>query len=104
MVPWDVQTFAGWNILGGMSHSLRKQPTFRDATAGFREMTSEKRAQKFHTMTRHYPDLGSASDWLKQISHGTTNHKQYQDLGSAASSVWNFCARFSAVISGGNQW
>ena len=20
-------------------------------------------------MTRHYPDLGSASDWLKQISH-----------------------------------
>ena len=69
-----------------------------------REMSSKKRAQKFHTMTRHYPDLGSASDWLKQISHGTTNQKQYQDLGSAASSVWNFCARFSAVISGGNQW
>ena len=48
-------------------------------------MTSEKRAQKFHTddafigyysdlssaslMTRHNPDLGSASDWLKQIFH-----------------------------------
>ena len=30
-----------------------------------REMMSEKRAQKFHT--RHYPDLGSSSDWMKQI-------------------------------------
>ena len=28
-------------------------------------MSSEKRAQKFHT---DYPDLGSASDWLNQIS------------------------------------
>ena len=26
------------------------------------------------------------------------------DLGSDASSVWNFCARFSDVISWGNQW
>ena len=32
-------------------------------------MTSEKRAQKFYTETRHYPDLGSAFDWLNQISH-----------------------------------
>ena len=31
-------------------------------------MTSEKQAQKFHTDMRHYPDLGSASDWLRQIS------------------------------------
>ena len=30
--------------------ALEKQPTFRDATTGFpREMTSEKRAQKFHS-------------------------------------------------------
>ena len=30
--------------------NLRKQATLRDATTGFpREMTSEKRAQKFHT-------------------------------------------------------
>ena len=32
-------------------------------------MTSEKQAQKFHTNDAHYPDLGSASDWLNQISH-----------------------------------
>ena len=30
---------------------------------------------------------------------GETYHKLYQDLGSNASSVWNFSARFSVVIS-----
>ena len=34
-----------------------------------REMTSEKRAQKFHM--DDYPDLGSASEWLNQISKAT---------------------------------
>ena len=32
------------------------------------EITSEKREQKSILMTPHYPNLGSASDWLKQIS------------------------------------
>ena len=33
-------------------------------------MTSEKRGQKLHhLMTRHYQDLGSASNWLNQIFH-----------------------------------
>ena len=31
-------------------------------------MTSGKRAQNSVLMTSHYPDLGSTSDWLKQIS------------------------------------
>ena len=35
-----------------------------------REMTSERRLQKFHTDV-HNTDLGSASDWLKQISLAT---------------------------------
>ena len=34
----------------------------------------------------------------------STNQKHYPDLGSDASSVWNFFARFSDVIWGGNQW
>ena len=34
-------------------------------------MTSEKRAQ----MKRHYPDLGSASEWLNQISHAARTIK-----------------------------
>ena len=41
--------------------------------------------------------------WIN-FSRGTTNQKQYPDLGSDASSVWNFCARFSDVIWRGNQW
>ena len=53
---------------GGIS--LRKQPTFRDATSGF---PAKWRLRNEHRnsilMTRNYPDLGSASDWLKQISH-----------------------------------
>ena len=32
-------------------------------------MRSEKRAQKFHMMTRHYPDLGSASDWSCRVGN-----------------------------------
>ena len=52
-------------------------------------------------MTRHHPDLGSASDWLKQISHAPW---PIEALSSDASSVWNFCARFLDVISRGNLW
>ena len=29
------------------------------------ELTTDERAQKFHTLTCHYPNLASASDWLK---------------------------------------
>ena len=48
-------------------------------------------------------DLGRSFDWLKQVSPcGTTNYKHYPDLGHYTSSVWNFCARFSHVISRGN--
>ena len=40
------------------------------------------------------------------IGWGTfsTNLKHYPDLVNDASSVWNFCGRFSEVISQGNQW
>ena len=34
---------------------------------------------------------------------GTTNQKRYPDLGTDASSVWNFCTRFSDVISRRNH-
>ena len=51
-------------------HSLRKQPTFCDATNGSsaKERLRNERRNSI-LMTCHYPDLGSASDWLKQISH-----------------------------------
>ena len=44
--------------------SRRKQPTFGDATTGFPakwRLRNERRNSIL--MTRHYPDLGSASDW-----------------------------------------
>ena len=46
-------------------------------------------------MTHHYPDLGSAPDWLcrfKQVS--------LMALGSDVSSVWNFCTCFMDFIFG----
>ena len=49
-------------------------------------------------MTRHYPDLGSASDWSCGKC-ASANQKRYPDLGSVTSSVWNFCTPFSDVIS-----
>ena len=47
-------------------------------------------------------DLGSTSDWLKQIFK-QSRQKHYPDLRSDVSSVWSFCARFSDVISRGNR-
>ena len=48
------------------------------------------------TNQKHYPDLASTFDWMKQISHaarpisGTT-----QCLGSDTSSVWNLRSQFA---------
>ena len=46
--------------------SRRNQPTFRDATIVFaaKRRLGNKRRNSI-LMTRHYPDLGSESDWLK---------------------------------------
>ena len=72
--------------------SLRKQLTFGNANTGFpAKWGLRNECRNSILMTRHYPDLGSASDWLNQISH-------------AASPIWNFCACFSDVIWRGNQW
>ena len=50
--------------------SLRKQPTFRDTTTDFfaKWHLGNERRNSIPT-TRHYPDMGSASDWMKQISN-----------------------------------
>ena len=58
----------------GQTRSLRKQPKFRDATGGF---PSKRRLRN---------DRGNTDD------------------AADASSVWYFCARFSDVVSRGNQW
>ena len=94
-----------------MLGSLRQQPTFGDATTSFPSkgsLRSERRNSIL--MTRHCPDLGSSSDWSLRKGNllQPINQKHYPEIypepGSDASSVWNFCARFSVVISRGNQW
>ena len=51
-------------------------------------------------MTRQYPDLRRASDWVKKISDQS---EALPRSGLQASSLWNFWARFSDAISWGNQ-
>jgi len=48
--------------------SLRKRPTFRHATTGFpaKWHLGNKRRNSI-LMMRYWPDLGSASDWLKNL-------------------------------------
>ena len=41
---------------------------------------------------------------MLRVKFASTNQKHYPDMGSEASSVWDFCARFSDVISRGNRW
>ena len=56
-------------------------------------------------MPSDYPDLGSASDWLKQVSHTVWQIRSITQMDSEASSVWNFCTHFlDASFSQGNQW
>ena len=70
-----------------MCFSLKKQPTFRDGTTG---CTAKWRLRNEHRnsllITRHYPDSGSVSDWLKQISHAAWPFK-----GNSLSKQPTFC-------------
>ena len=88
-----------------LSSSLRKQPTFGYATTAFPAKWRLRNERRNSTpMTRHYPDLGSASDWsCPRRKCDSINQKRYSDLGSDAPSVWNFCAGFSDVSWRGNQ-
>ena len=69
-------------------------------TPPFRELLRVPSGMDFDF--RHYPDLGSTSDWWRQIFNQSEEY--YPDLGSDTSSVWNFCSRFSDVTSRRNQW
>ena len=52
-----------WNYSIITFISLRKLPTFRDITIGFRAKWRVKQAQEFLTDDTSLRDLGSASDW-----------------------------------------
>ena len=72
--------------------SLKKQPTFGDATTDFPakwRLRNERRNSIL--MTRHYPDLGSTSDWscrvgnLIQLIRSTTSDHPRRPRGSQLS-------------------
>ena len=55
-------------------------------------------------MTRHYPDLGSASDWLNQVSYAARLIRSTTQIWVVTRHQYGiFCARFSDVIWRGNQ-
>ena len=81
-----------------------KQLKFCDVTGGF--LAKWRRAEipfwwRVTTLTRSGWCL-----WLVEanFSPDTTNQKCYPDPGFETSSVWNFCARFSDVISREIKW
>ena len=56
------------------SDSLRRKSAFRDVTTGFPAKWSLRNERRNSIlMTSHYPDLGSASDWLKPVA--MTRHR-----------------------------
>ena len=103
-IPWDVFQIPKPRIPDSTSKnfpSLRKQPTFVDATTGFPakwRLRNERRNSIL--MPRHYPDLGSASDRSCRVG----NLIQPIRSTTQASSVWNFCSRFSERETSENRW
>ena len=85
-----------WPFNGGIIAWENRQWIFQWHLLFPREITSEDREQKFPADDRVVVLIG----W----KFASNNQKHYPDLGSDASSVWNFCACFSDVISRGNRW
>ena len=57
-----------WRIL--IFFNMRKQPTFGGATTGFPSKWRLRNSRwNSILMTRHYPDLGSASDWSCRVGN-----------------------------------
>ena len=70
-----------------------------------REMTSEKRAQKFLTDDALLQRSGQCFGVIvPRGKFASANQKHYPDLGSDTSPIRNFCASFPDIISQGNRW
>ena len=84
----------------------KKQPTFRGAAIGFAAQVSPCNKRRNSILkTCHCADLLVLLPLVVlQGKFASTNQKHYPDHGSDTSSLWNFCDRFSDVISRGNHW
>ena len=69
--PWNRGSISAVSrVRSDLLNSLRKQQIYGDATTGFSakwRLTKELRDSIL--MTRHYPDLGSASDWSWRVGN-----------------------------------
>ena len=83
--------------------SLRKQPTFHDATTGFPAKKRLKNEFRNSIVTTcHHPELGSDSDRSYRVGNLIQPIRRTTQIW--VETPWNFCARFSDVIWRGNQW
>ena len=65
---------------------------------------TEKQRGNSLLITRHYPDLGSASDYSCPVGNLIQPIRNtVPDLGSDALSVWNFCAVSQKPFGGGTS-
>ena len=88
--------------VGGYRQSTkRKHLKFCDPVAPFpMKWHPRNECRNFILMSHHYPDLDSALNFNQStIFWLVVNLKHFPDLGSDMSSVWNFCACYSGVIS-----
>ena len=61
-----------WLFIHSFIHSFIQWPTLGDTTTGFpTKWRLRSKRRNYILMTPPYPDLGSASDWLSQISNRT---------------------------------
>ena len=106
--PHITQSLTGLSIekkKGAFLHSLRKYPKFCDETTGFstkwclRNVSTKIPHLWLVSILTSNPDLGSVSNWLKQIS------LMAHPSGSDMSSVWSISAHSSEVVERGNwRW
>ena len=83
----------------------RKQMTICNATNDFpTKWRLRNKRRNSILMTCHYPDPGTASDWLCHLWNFLQPIESTTSLGSDTSSVWNFCTCFSDFISWRNCW
>ena len=95
--PYFKFVVSSYLIIIILLHSLRKQPTFCDATNGFpTKWYLRNEPINFILITLHYPDLGSAFDWLKMYFHQSKS--PFRSGYKCQSLVWNFCACSSEII------
>ena len=91
------------SILFGIKFlSLRKQVTFGDTTTGFpAKWCLRNEHRNFILMTRHYPDLGSASDWLNQISQAARQIRRTNQIWVVMHHQYGISALVSQTSFGG---